>query len=190
MYSELRKVQLEEKSSNDLYPVDPDMYVRAYEYISQLKEALLKDWDVSKARELENITKLLKDIENRRVEKLLKLAYNEVYNGFDPPKSLTREEEKFYIDLKHVIHEFMVNLESYSKRKTEVKMNPETDNNLNNSPQNKDDLIKVKVLKELPPFKSVSGVTLGPFSEGEVVEFPKLEAQVLIKRGVVEPIEV
>ncbi len=189
MYSELRRIQLEERGSNDLAEVEPDLYKKAYAYIKELRDSLLSQWDLNKAKELENIVKLLKDVETRRIEKLLKYAYNEVYNGFEPPRSLTEEERILYNNLKLNLSDFVGRLESYSR--TEKKNTSESnDKNINESPQIKEDLIKVKVLKQIPPFKSLDGRVYGPFEEGVMVDLPEKEANILISRGVCEPVEV
>ncbi len=175
MYDELRRIQNEEKVSNKLCSVDKDLYARTFDYINNLKNDLAKKWDAQKIREFQNCEKVIQEIERRRVEKILLYAYNEVYNGFDPAQNLSEEEEMLSKRIRECIVQFrerIANADSFGK----------------GAEKREEGIIKIKLLKDVPKFKSVSGEEYGPFSAGSICKIPKMEGEIMIKRNVAVPV--
>lgn len=178
MYDELRRLQNEEKVSNKLSPVDKDIYVRTFDYINNLKNELAKRWDTRKMREFENCEKVMNDIEKRRVEKILIYAFNEVYNGFDPAQNLSKEEEILSKKVKECVVQF---------KRMISKKEGATDEHNESEEKNEEGIIKIKLLKDVPKFKSVNGDEYGPFTIGSVCKIPKTEGEIMIKRNIAIP---
>ena len=170
MYSELRKIHIEEKRSNNISNLKEDFYIEVHQYIEKTKKKLNEDSDPAIRRELENCIKILNEVQKKRIEKIMIYGFNEVYNGFDPLDNLTTEEKELYDLIK--------------KDVTKIKKNFETGN-----AKRKEDIIKVRVLKEIPKFKGPDGKDYGPFNEGDVCELPKTTGELLIKNKKTEMIE-
>ncbi|MEM3364778.1 MAG: hypothetical protein QXS93_04710 [Candidatus Micrarchaeia archaeon] len=173
MYEELRRLQIEEKRSNDLVQVKEDTYSRAFIYIEQLKTQLASKWDTQTVRELENCSKVLHDIEIKRTEKIIWHAFNEIYNGFPPLTGLTDQEKALYYEVKEAVRRFKEGID-----KREFK-----------SVEPREDVIKIKVLKDVPKFKALDGNEYGPFPAGARCELPKKEGEIMIKRNLAELVE-
>jgi len=170
MYEELRRLQIEEKRSNDLVQINEDTYSKAFIYIEQLKEKLVSKWDTQTIRELENCSKVLHDVEMRRAEKIVLHAFNEIYNGFQPLQGLTDQEKALYYEVKDAIRRFKEGIDKREVKKVEQR----------------EDVIKIKVLKDVPKFKALDGNEYGPFVAGALCELPKNEGTIMIKRNLAE----
>lgn len=169
MYNELRKIHIEEKRSNNISNLKEDFYIEVNGYIEKTKKKMDDDPDPALRRELENCLKILNEVQKRRIEKILIYGFNEVYNGFDPLENLTTEEKSLYEEIKK---EVTKTKKSFEKRNV----------------KRKEDIIKVRVLKEIPKFKGPDG-EYGPFEEGKVYELPKKTGELLINTKKSEMIE-
>ncbi|MHA1859564.1 MAG: DNA replication complex subunit Gins51 [Candidatus Asgardarchaeia archaeon] len=167
MYDELRKVQIEERKSATIVNLPPDFYRKINAYIKKIRDELVKKWDPVKARELENTLKVLGEIKKRRAEKILILAFNQVFNGIDEEVSLTDEEKTLLNRAVGVVRSFKEDSEKVEKEKN---------------------TLKIRALKSMPSFKGMDGEEYGPFREGEIYEVPPKEGEVLIKGGMAEPV--
>lgn len=170
MYSELRRIHIEEKRSNNISILKEDFYVEVHQYIDKTKKKLNDDSDPAVRRELENCLKILNEVQKRRVEKIIVYSFNEIYNGFDSLDNLTQEEKELYDLVK--------------KDVTQIKKNFE-----NCSAKRKEDIIKVRVLKEIPKFKGHDGNNYGPFNEGDICELPRTTGELVVKNKKAEMIE-
>ncbi len=169
MYNELRKIHIEEKRSNNICNLKEDFYIEVNKYIEKTKKKLDDDPDPALRRELENCLKILNEVQKKRIEKILSYGFNEVYNGFDPLENLTSEEKSLYEEIK--------------KEVTKTKKNFEKRN-----VKRKEDIIKVRVLKEIPKVKGPDG-EYGPFEEGKIYELPRKTGELLINTKRSEMIE-
>lgn len=170
MYNELRKVHIEEKKSNNISHLKENFYVEINDYIEKTKNKLNNEPNPALRRELENCLKILNEVQKKRVEKIILYGFNEIYNGFDPLDNLTYEERKLYEEIK--------------KNVTKVKKNFEKRNT-----KQKEDIIKVRVLKQIPKVKGPDGKDYGPFKEGEIYELPSKIGELLISAKKSEMIE-
>lgn len=170
MYEELRRLQIEEKRSNDLTQIREDTYSRVFIYLEQLKAQLVSKWDTRTVRELENCSKVLHDVEMKRAEKIALHAFNEIYNGFSPLQGLTDQEKVLYYEIKESIRKFKETIDKREFKKIEQR----------------EDIIKLKVLKDVPKFKALDGNEYGPFIAGTLCELPKKEGEIMIKRNLAE----
>jgi DNA replication factor GINS len=161
MFNELRKVHIEEKRSNNISHLKEDFYVEVNQYIEKTKKKLNDDSDPAVRRELENCLKILNEVQKKRIEKIILYGFNEIYNGFDPLENLTEEEKNLYEEIKRDVTKVKKNFEKRTTKK-------------------KEDIIKVRVLKQVPKVKGPDGKDYGPFEEGKVYELPSEVGRLLI----------
>ncbi|MGB9634929.1 MAG: hypothetical protein ACP5H8_03190 [Candidatus Micrarchaeia archaeon] len=201
MYEEIRKVCIEEKNNNGLANVKEDMYDRMFEYMESLRAQLAQEWSTRKVRELENCEKMLRDVEAKRAQKIVLCAFNAVYNKLDEIPQMAGQEKVLYESVKRCIESFRVMMDYRNGFENNVKTcgtistgnGQQADENVGGScikaEKPVQGIIKVKVLKEIPRFKSVDGNEYGPFRYGEVCEMPEPEAKILVARNAVEKME-
>ena len=161
MYNELRKIHIEEKRSNNISQLKETFYVDVNEYIEKTKKKLNEDPNPALRRELENCLKILNEVQKKRIEKILMYGFNEIYNGFDPLDNLTQEEKTLYEEIKKDVTKIK---KSFEKKNT----------------KRKEDIIKVRVLKQVRKLKGPQGREFGPFEENDVCELPKEIGELLI----------
>jgi DNA replication initiation complex subunit (GINS family) len=195
MYDELRRLQVEEKHSNNITSIKCDTYQKIFAHIDSLKVSLATKWDTQTLRELENCEKVLKEVEMRRAEKIIVYAFNEVYNGFQPVQELTDQEKELYERVKSAITSFKENMakRECTPAKIAGTVAPILENTsgaatVETGSNGSSDFIKVKVLKGVPKFKATNGTEYGPFSPGDFCTLPTKEADIMIKRNVAEVI--
>lgn len=169
MYNELRKVHLEEKRSNNLSQINENFYEEVNKYIEKTKGKVNEESNPILRRELENCLKILNEVQKKRIEKIILYGFNEVYNGFDPLDKLTNEEKTLYEEIKKDV----IKVKKCFDKKTVKK---------------KEDIIKVRVLKEIPKFKGPDG-EYGPYEEGKIYELPRKTGELLINTKKSEMIE-
>lgn len=169
MYNELRKIHIEEKRSNNISQLKENFYIEINNYIEKTKKKLDENPDAAIRRELENCLKILNEVQKKRVEKIILYGFNEVYNNFEPLENLTLEEKMLYEEIKKDVIKIKKTFEKKGSKK-------------------KEDIIKIRVLKEIPKFKGTDG-EYGPYKEGDVCELPKKVGELLIKAKKSEMIE-
>lgn len=170
MYNELRKIHIEEKRSNNISQLKEDFYVEVNEYIEKTKKKLDEEPNPALRRELENCFKILNEVQKKRIEKILIYGFNEIYNDFDPLENLTQEEKMLYEEIKKDVTKIKKNFEKKTTKR-------------------KEDIIKVRVLKEVPKVKGPKDKDYGPFKENDVCELPKKIGELLINAKKAELIE-
>ena len=129
--------------------------------ITATKKKLNEDPNPALRRELENCLKILNEVQKKRIEKILMYGFNEIYNGFDPLDNLTQEEKTLYEEIKKDVTKIK---KSFEKKNT----------------KRKEDIIKVRVLKQVRKLKGPQGREFGPFEENDVCELPKEIGELLI----------
>jgi len=170
MYNELRKVHIEEKRSNNISQLKEDFYIEVNEYIEKTKKKVNEDADPAVRRELENCLKILNEVQKKRIEKILLYGFNEIYNGFDPLENLTSEEKELYEEIKGDVTKIKKRFEKKTTKR-------------------KEDIIKVRVLKQIPKFKGPDGNEYGPFKENDICELPRKVSELLLGAKKLEMIE-
>ncbi len=170
MYNELRKIHIEEKRSNNISQLKENFYVEVNGYIEKTEIKLNEEPNPALRRELENCLKILNEVQKKRIEKIILYGFNEIYNGFDPLENLTQEEKTLYEEIKKDVTKVKKNFEKRSTKK-------------------KEDIIKVRVLKQIPKFKGFDNKYHGPYEEGKVYEILKNVGESLIKAKKMEMIK-
>ncbi len=167
-YSKLREMQRSEIASSELCTVDGNFYTQLKEFLVEKKKEAIEGQKLLVIKEYENLRKIAKSVVNKRNEKLVLLALR----GKKETMGMTEEEMEFLGHLSKAIEENDAQLSFIFEE--------------SNGGQKKDNIKRVRLLKTISPYKGLDEKVYGPFSEGEIVELPKDEAQWLLKEKMAE----
>jgi len=183
MYDELLEAWSKEKVNEEIQPLPKDFYIRLTKYVKRIREEqrMLDEKTVKGSlikKEEENVKKMIKEIIQIRFEKIMRLARK---GEAAPLTHLTKEEEEW-------LQESSLQSEAFKKfidmilrgqlKKAKAKKNP------------KENLIVVRILREIPEIIGVDMKTYGPFKPEDIVSLPTENARTLIKQGAAMEIEV
>lgn len=170
-YEALRKVQMLEKKSMALSVLEEDFFSAYGEFLKKQEESLKLEFSMEKARVYDNAKSVLNEVIEQRVQKLLLKVLKDYRTGMMNTEGLAREEKELYKEVYKIIQDWTTRFKALQTINTDKK-------------KEESGLIRLKILMPLPEFVSASGNTLGPFSEGMVVELKQEDAGVLLKRGI------
>ncbi len=166
-YSVLREIQKKEMESTKIVTLDGDFYVKASEFLEKKKNDALSSGSILPIREYENIKKIIHSIKERREEKIVLMAIR----GEGTNKGLTPEEGDLLAELSASVGRFRKRVtEMFSEEEKTVKK----------------DIRRVKLLKDVDPYKGLDDNVYGPFRNGEEIELPPAEAEWLLKAKLAE----
>ena len=176
-FEALRRIQLQEKHNATLTVVDDSFYEAYAGYLSDQAARLKQAFSLDEVRVYENTHKILKEIIEKRQQKILLKAFRDFKTGEVTSEGLAKQERELYIELLRLLqaHEATLNAAFAVEKAAEQK--PAADNGL----------VSVKILVDLPAFVSADSQPVGPFTASQVVEIRKEEAELLIKRNAAEP---
>jgi len=166
-YEELRKIQARERASPVLQTLPEGFYKEARRLIERKDEGLKKNFSLTEAKEYESILKVVEDIHGRRKQKIIMKAMK---SGAGDEGMLADEERELFKRIHGIVEEeagsFMKLIEGKEGRVEE------------------ESIKRIKILKNLPKFVGVDLKVYGPFKEGDSIELPEKEAQLLVRRGI------
>jgi len=165
-YSLLREIQKNELESTRLTPLDADFYENASGFLSTKKSEAFASGSALSIKEYENIKKILTTIKERREEKIILMAIR----GEGTSGGLTPEEKKLLKELSDSVKKFRESVSDSEEKTLAV-------------PEKKK---KVKLLKDVEPYKGLDNSVYGPFKSGDEVELPSAEAEWLLKAKMAE----
>jgi len=176
-YSELRRLQQEEKSSAALVQLSPDFYTGLEAMVRQKKDALSKTHGIMEIKEFENTLKIIRDIYSIREQKILFKALRTT--SHHDSAGMTVEEHQLFDSVVSTLKDSKRNLERFlgDDAQTE-RLEPEGSNGGN--------IKKVRFLKEVPAFRGLDNNVYGPFKTGDTLELPLSETSALIKGKIAE----
>ena len=180
-FDKVREMQRKEKKDTALSEIDEDFYPSLSLFVKQATKAYKTSPDTEKLRELENSSKLARDMFDKREQKILMKALRSARGAKGKEENMTPEEKKLFNALVASLVEhrkFFENLVSGSQDATK---NPKT---LLNKEEHK--IVLVRVLKEIPRFVGSDAKEYGPFKQKSMVKLPAKEAELLLKRNLVE----
>lgn len=182
-YSQLREIQRKETESSAPVPLQEGFYQSVADLLLQKKKEALDTGSLQIIREYDNIRKILLFIQAKREEKIVFM----VLRGEGNCSSLTSEEIGLFSELKTIVSRSRETIRSSLESIGSLPGKPTAglDNALNIDSAS---LIKIKVLKEIGQYKGNSDVVYGPYSEGQELELPRLEAEWLVRAGLAEPL--
>jgi DNA replication initiation complex subunit (GINS family) len=170
-YSKLREMQRSEIASSELCAVNEDFYAQLKEFLTEKRKEALGSQNLLVIKECENLRKIAKSIVNKRNEKLVLLALR----GKKDTSGMTAEETEFLSHLSKAIEENDAQLSFIFE-----------EGNGKPAAAEKDNIKRVRLLKNISPYKGLDEKVYGPFKEGEVAELPHDEAQWLLKEKMAE----
>jgi len=172
VYEEIFEAWKREGHSPDLQPLRPGFFKDVASYVRRLKEAQRNlDPKSLKAQvledELRRLQQLVRQLVDRRMEKARKVA-----GGKEPPA----------VDLpeKWILEEFTGISRHVSRFKEDLAQGREP----SAFPEKKQEMLMVRIIKELPAIIGVDLKTHGPFKAEDVASLPFENAESLIRQGV------
>ena len=174
-FDDLRKIQRQERESSMPSQIPPDFYPSIEKALHEMQAKLKQDFSLEQGREYENTLKILRDIYERREEKILLMALRASRTGATPPKMAENEKELF---------SSVLSLLNDQKKVLEYLLSTRAPN----GPQVQGDR-KLKILADVPRFIGVDAREYGPFKEGENVTLPGSEADAMLKQKIAEVIQ-
>jgi len=210
-FSELRKVQKQERRQDDLTELDEDFIADVVEYLSRKK-------DVSgESREYKNAKRVFRKIISLREDKIVKNAQLSVtsnvslqeMNVMPREEQLFRELKQVFTDHRERISEFLEAEEKEadpqnpemapkaSENSSEKEQDDKENEENEKDEQKEDDGLPdpeegfkiVKIKSDVPEFMGTDLEAYGPFEEGDQAEVPEDNAEILENRGNAEVIK-
>ena len=167
-YSRLREMQRSEMASSELCTVEEGFYAELKEFLEAKRTEAVSSSNLLVIKEYENLRKIAKAIVGKRTEKVVLLALR----GRKEASGMTREEAHFLSKIAGIIEENDAEMavlfeegEGHGK---------------------KDNIKRVKFIKDMDPYKGLDEKVYGPFRTGEIAQLPLDEAQWLLKEKIAE----
>lgn len=161
-------MQRSEIASSELCPVEEDFYTKLKGFLEEKRGEAIETQNLLVIKEYENLRKIARAIVNKRNEKLVLLALR----GKKETTGMTAEEAEFMGHLSHDIEENDAQLAFIFEE--------------NGTGPKKDNIKRIRLLKNISPYKGLDDNVYGPFNEGEEAELPAAEAQWLLKEKMAE----
>ena len=180
MYDELFEAWKREKMSGEIQPLPRDFYARLAEYIKRIDEEqrMLDEITVKGAlmrRERDYVRRMVEELIRIRGEKMIDL----IREGKMPPAaSLTEEEENWLKEASPHLESFRRFAENLLRGKLMI-VKSKTGN----------ELMVVRILRELPEIVGVDMKTYGPFKPEDIASLPAENAKALIRQGAAVEVE-
>ncbi|MFB6193098.1 MAG: hypothetical protein ABEK00_02505 [Candidatus Nanohaloarchaea archaeon] len=212
-FSELRKIQKEEKREEDLTELGEDFLLRVSNYLRSKRESS------GEGREYKNAKRVFKKIVSLREDKIVKNAKISVKTeDLSSDDLMLPREKELYRQLKEVFHdhrdrvnemveddrETSSNQDTEEQKKErerketetgEMEDREETENNdqTEEGPEKTDEnseegYTQVRITSDVPEFMGTDLETYGPFEEGDKTEIPEDNAEILVNRGNAEEV--
>lgn len=166
-YSLLRDIQKNELESTKPTPLEENFYANASDFLSTRKKEAFASGSTLSIREYENIKKILTTIKERREEKIILMAIR----GDGNSGRLTPEEKKLLKELSDAVRKFRESIADSASEESTLPV-----------PEKK----KVKLLKDIEPYKGLDNNVYGPYKSGDEIELPPAEAEWLLKAKMAE----
>ncbi|MEM1725447.1 MAG: hypothetical protein QXW71_06770 [Thermoplasmata archaeon] len=191
----IREAYTAEKSENKLSKLPNDFFKKVDSYLKTKEEIFKNTQDEKVKYELKNAKRMVDEIILLRLKKIIDAVFIFLKSGSLPSNMLPKEEELFFkiIDLvkdlkKNLFESKEVTKTNESNKNlnlTENKNEKKTENDEQKIEKKEKDMIKVKVLIEIPKFIGPDGNWYGPYEKGSIVELEKEIANFLIGTGFV-----
>jgi DNA replication initiation complex subunit (GINS family) len=165
-FEAIRKAQLLERQSASLSALDPGFYAACVEFFSRQADELDRNYSKESERALENAKDVLRELAEKRVQKILMKCSRDAKEGESDAGGLGEEERKLYLQV-------MTDLKVFQESVT---------------PSGKPKRRKLRVLNDLPEFAGSDLKPHGPFKKGELIELGEKDARLLLKRKAVEEV--
>ena len=172
-YEELRRIQGRERASPVLQSLPADFYKAVRKLIADKNDSLKKNFSLPEAKEYESIVKVVEDIHDKSKQKIVMKALKSADVG--EGVALAEEERELFGSIRQVI---VGESDEFKKAMGGV------------GDVEEESIKRIKILKNLPKFVGTDLKVYGPFKEGDDIELPNKEAQLLVRKGIAEYTEV
>ncbi|MCD4739836.1 hypothetical protein K8R43_01440 [archaeon] len=180
-YEKIRDIQRRERKEASLAAINSDFYPSLAALVKTMEKQYTENPDTEKLREKENMLKLAKQLFDQREQKILLKAMRAIRAGRKLDENLTPEEKKFYDTLTKALENNRDMFEKTIHGQQITKKMPKT---LLNETAHK--VVLVRVLKEIPCFVGSDSTEYGPYKQNSMVKLPEKEAELMLKRNLVE----
>jgi hypothetical protein len=172
-FEALRRVQLAEKTSPSLSPLEEDFYESYRGLVAQMQQRLTADFSLEGANSYESTRKILADIIRRREQKILLRAMHDFESGTIGGEGLASEEKGLYKSLITLISAYRPSMAGQPAPSVSQQQSA-------NGAQV--GAILVRMLVDVPRFVGTSG-PVGPLQAGSTVQLSSEDAQLLLSQG-------
>jgi DNA replication initiation complex subunit (GINS family) len=203
-FSELRKIQKEERRSDELKELDDNFFIKVGDYLNRKKE--VEDG----SREYKNAKRVFRKILSLREDKIVKNARLSLKSNIQASElnMLPREQELFRRmkqefnrhrdEIQEVTDEHRGKTPAHEREEVEESMQTEEseDNQIEEKEEKEtkqeetdegfdpeEGYEVVEITSEVPEFMGTDLEAYGPFEEGEQAEIPEDNAEILVNRG-------
>lgn len=171
-YDELRRIHRLEKNTSKLVEVDDDFIDSLQTFVDDEKKkylSSLKNLSSGEVREFSNLKRVVEDIFQMREKKLLNKALIAAHTKeAEVEKMSTQERDTFKKLLKVLEEHYDLFISLFGEQAA------------------KQELVSLKVLKDVPTFVGTDMKEYGPFSEGQNVQLPQKIAKLFLSRKIAE----
>lgn len=193
-FSDLRKIEKQEKRQEELSELEDDFLLKVSQYLERKKGA--------DRREYKNAKRVFEKIIGMRQDKIVKNAKISVKTDVKSSKlNLLPREQEFFREVKdkfnaysqkidEVVEKEPDNIES-KELEDDVELETDIEEEQNDEEEElvaQDGYEVVKITSEVPEFMGTDLESYGPFDEGEQVEIPEENADILVNRGSAEQV--
>ena len=178
-FDKVREMQRRERKETSLGELKEDFYPSLAGFIKEASQDYNKNPSTEKLRENENALKLARDMFDQREQKILLKALRAARGAKGKEENMTPEEKKMFDSLVKSLKEHREFFEGLL-----IGKQSQTPKTLLNKNEHK--IVLVRALKEIPRFVGSDASEHGPFKQDSVVKLPEKEAELLLKRSLVE----
>ena len=192
-FSELRKAQKKEKRQEELSDLEDNFILRVSNYLE-----MKKDVD---DREYKSAKRVFDKIIGLRQQKIVKQAKFAVKSdkGENSNLNLLPREQELFLELKNLFQDFNHNIERMingeeSIEQPDIDLDETEEQDSEETSEDESEEVEegyqiVKIISDVPEFMGTDLESYGPFEEGEEVQIPEDNAEILVNRGNAEEIE-
>jgi len=163
-YDFLRNLLSLERSQSGLELVKEDFFLHCGSFVAIQEGVLKESFSLEQARVLENSRKIMGELKDVRLRKILFKAFRDLEANAVNSSGLAKEEKEFYRSVLSLLSQY--------KQK--------------GSPA--EEKVKVKILVDLPEMQSPDGGAFGPFQRGAVAALSPATADLLAQKNAAEKI--
>ncbi len=172
-YALLREIQKKETDSTRITQLEEGFYQEVSDFLKKKREEAFSSGSTLSIREYENIKKIIDTIKERREEKIILMAIRSEGGH----SGLTPEERELLEELSASVKKFRGRVsELLSSEGGEPAPRPEKKTR------------RVKLVKNIEPYKGLDNNVYGPFKSGDEVELPLGEVEWLLKAKMAETV--
>ena len=185
-FNRLRKVEKQERRNEDLSSLENDFFLSAAQYLEDKENS-------GNRREYMNAKRLFKRIVSQRRQKVVKNARLSLKSDIQASElSLLPRETELFLSLKDDFEQHQQEIEDMVENGgtggvPRVEASPEqTQEEPEQTEETREGYENVLIKQDVPEFMGTDLESYGPFEQGERVELPEENAEILKNRGSAE----